>query len=101
RPVALHHMFVLPTALPCSNYSIRFCDVPTTGVTVQLGPTLDGIGKYLRGPVQESDAPVADVASVLRDTKTDVLISYLPVGSERRSEEHTSELQSRVNILCR
>ena len=65
------------------NNTIRFADAPASGALVRRGPTLDGIGKYLRGPVEESDQPEADVAEVLRETQTDVLISYLPVGSER------------------
>jgi len=82
------------------NNTFRFCDVPSTGVTVQRGPTLDGIGKYLRGPVEESDAPVADVASVLRETKTDVLISYLPVGSERATEFYAEQaLEARCAFI--
>src|SRR5205814_4870365 len=58
------------------------CDVPPTGVTVQRGPTLDGLGLYYRDIITESDEPPADVVRVLRETRTDVLVSYLPVGSE-------------------
>ena len=47
------------------------------------GPTLDGIGKYLKDRVEESEAPTVDVAEILRRTKTDVLVSYLPVGSQQ------------------
>ena len=65
------------------NNTLRFADVALSGVRVDRGPTLDGIGKYLRGPVEELDAPQADVAGILKDTHTDVLISYLPVGSEQ------------------
>ncbi|MDK1389171.1 inositol-3-phosphate synthase [Sinorhizobium sp. 8-89] len=64
------------------NNTFRFADVAATGVVVQRGRTLDGIGRYLREEIEESDAPAADVAEVLRRTETDVLISYLPVGSE-------------------
>jgi len=64
------------------NNTMRFCAVPPTGVSVQRGPTLDGIGKYLRGPIQESSAEPVDVAAALRDSGTEVLVSYLPVGSE-------------------
>ncbi len=67
------------------NNTARFAEVAATGVRVERGPTLDGIGKYLRGPVTESDAPEADVAEILRRSGTDVLISYLPVGSEQAS----------------
>ncbi|PSJ58828.1 inositol-3-phosphate synthase [Kumtagia ephedrae] len=65
------------------NNTARFASVEPTGVKVQRGPTLDGIGKYLRGPIEESATPEADVADVLRATETDILVSYLPVGSER------------------
>ncbi len=64
------------------NNTIRICDVPPTGVTVQRGHTLDGLGKYYRETIEESDAEPVDVVQVLKDTKADVLISYLPVGSE-------------------
>jgi myo-inositol-1-phosphate synthase len=65
------------------NNTIRFSDVPPTGVTVQRGRTLDGLGTYYRGMITESDEPEVDVVKVLRDTRADVLISYLPVGSEQ------------------
>jgi myo-inositol-1-phosphate synthase len=65
------------------NNTIRFSDVPPTGVTVLRGPTLDGLGTYYRDTIVESDEPEADVADILRDTRADVLISYLPVGSEQ------------------
>ena len=65
------------------NNTIKICDVPPTGVTVQRGPTLDGLGEYYREIITESDDPVADVVSVLRETRADVLVSYLPVGSEQ------------------
>jgi myo-inositol-1-phosphate synthase len=64
------------------NNTIKICDVPPTGVTVQRGPTLDGLGQYYRDIIAESDEPAVDVAQVLRDTRADVLVSYLPVGSE-------------------
>ena len=64
------------------NNTYRFADVPELGVVVQRGPTLDGLGKYLRQVIQESPAPAVDVAQVLRETQADVLINYLPVGSE-------------------
>ncbi len=65
------------------NNTYRFADVPFQGVTVQRGPTLDGLGKYLRQVIDEADAPPVDVAQVLRETRADVLINYLPVGSEQ------------------
>ena len=65
-----------------SNDTIRFADVPELGVEVQRGPTLDGLGLYYRNEIQESAAPAVDVAQALRDAEADVLVSYLPVGSE-------------------
>lgn len=64
------------------NCTIRICDVPETGVTVQRGPTLDGLGKYYRATVEESPTQAVDVVQVLKDERVDVLVSYLPVGSE-------------------
>jgi len=64
------------------NDTIRFADVPEIGVEVQRGPTLDGLGTYYRQKVEESAASPVDVAAALRQSKADVLISYLPVGSE-------------------
>ncbi|MBK7623363.1 MAG: inositol-3-phosphate synthase [Kineosporiaceae bacterium] len=64
------------------NNTIKICDVPPSGVTVQRGHTLDGLGKYYRETITESDAEPVDVVQVLRDERVDVLISYLPVGSE-------------------
>lgn len=68
------------------NNTIRFADVRPTGVTVERGPTLDGLGRYLREVVREADVPVADVAGVLARTRTDVAVCYLPVGSEHAAE---------------
>ena len=65
------------------NNTIRFSDVPPTGVTVMRGRTLDGLGTYYRDTIVESDEAEADVVQVLRDARADVLISYLPVGSEQ------------------
>ena len=65
------------------NNTIKIAEVPLTGVTVQRGPTLDGLGEYYREIITESDEPAADVAQVLRETGADVLVSYLPVGSEQ------------------
>ncbi len=64
------------------NNTIRICDVPPTGVTVQRGPTLDGLGKYYRLTIEESDEQPVDVVQALKDAQVDVLVSYLPVGSE-------------------
>jgi myo-inositol-1-phosphate synthase len=65
------------------NNTIKICDVPPTGVTVQRGPTMDGLGEYYTEIITESDEQPVDVAQALRDAKADVLVSYLPVGSEQ------------------
>jgi myo-inositol-1-phosphate synthase len=76
--------FDLADALVSSeNNTIRICDVPPTGVTVQRGPTMDGLGKYYLETIEQSDAEPVDVVQVLRETRADVLVSYLPVGSEQ------------------
>ena len=64
------------------NDTFRFAEVATSGVLVQRGPTLDGLGEYYREVVTESDAPVVDVAEALRASGAQVLVCYLPVGSE-------------------
>ncbi|HWO50530.1 MAG TPA: inositol-3-phosphate synthase [Ornithinibacter sp.] len=64
------------------NNTIRIADVPTTGITVQRGHTLDGLGKYYRQTIDESGAEPVDVVATLKDAGVDVLVSYLPVGSE-------------------
>jgi myo-inositol-1-phosphate synthase len=68
--------------LASENNTIKICDVPATGVLVQRGPTLDGLGHYYREMVEESAAEPVDVAASLRAAKVDVVVSYLPVGSE-------------------
>jgi myo-inositol-1-phosphate synthase len=64
------------------NNTLKFADVPSLGVMVQRGPTLDGLNKYYRAVIEESPFEAIDVAQALRDAKAEVLVSYLPVGSE-------------------
>lgn len=64
------------------NNTYRFATVPETGVTVHRGPTLDGLGKYLKDAVREAPGAGDDVARILKETRTDVVVCYLPVGSE-------------------
>jgi myo-inositol-1-phosphate synthase len=72
------------------NNTVRFAPVPELGVQVQRGPTLDGLGHYYRQTIEESlDDPV-DVAQVLRDTGAEVLVSYLPVGSEEAQKHYAT-----------
>ena len=68
------------------NNTIKIADVPPTGITVNRGHTLDGLGKYYRETIIESDDDPVDVVQVLRDTKADVLVCYLPVGSEEAAK---------------
>ena len=64
------------------NNTIKIIDVPPTGVTVQRGHTLDGLGKYYREMVTESEQEPVDVVAALKAADVDVLVCYLPVGSE-------------------
>jgi myo-inositol-1-phosphate synthase len=72
------------------NNTIRFADVGHLGVTVERGPTFDGLGKYYREVVEESPHPVVDVAEVLRSSGADVLVAYLPVGSEEAQRHYAA-----------
>ncbi|MBU1670941.1 MAG: inositol-3-phosphate synthase [Actinobacteria bacterium] len=73
------------------NNTFRFSEVPGLGVEVKRGPTLDGMGRYYRETVTESSAPVVEVASTLADCGADVLINYLPVGSEDATRFYVRE----------
>jgi myo-inositol-1-phosphate synthase len=64
------------------NNTIKLCDVPPLNVPVKRGHTLDGLGKYYRETIEESDEEPVDVVTTLKDAQVDVLICYLPVGSE-------------------
>jgi myo-inositol-1-phosphate synthase len=70
------------------NNTIQFADVPPTGIEVLRGPTLDGLGKYYREVVEESSEEPVDVAAALREARADVLIIYLPVGSEKATRHY-------------
>ncbi|WP_439030772.1 inositol-3-phosphate synthase [Gordonia terrae] len=65
------------------NNTIKIADVPPTGVTVQRGHTLDGLGKYYLETITEADGSGVDIVQALKDNEVDVLVSYLPVGSEQ------------------
>jgi myo-inositol-1-phosphate synthase len=73
------------------NNTHRFARVAPTGAMVERGPTLDGIGRYLKERIEQSEAPPVDVAETLRRTRTDVLVSYLPVGSQQASEFYAEQ----------
>ncbi|HEY8646228.1 MAG TPA: inositol-3-phosphate synthase, partial [Gaiellaceae bacterium] len=64
------------------NDTIKFADVEKTGITVNRGMTLDGIGKYLSEIVEKDDGPTDDIVGILKERKVDVVVCYLPVGSE-------------------
>jgi myo-inositol-1-phosphate synthase len=68
------------------NNTQRFARVPQSGIIVNRGRTLDGLGKYLRETIEESPDDEADITAILRRSKTDVLVSYLPVGSQKATE---------------
>src|SRR5664279_3281433 len=72
--------------LASQNNTIKICDVPPTDVMVQRGHTLDGLGKYYREMVTESDDEPVDVVAALREARVDVLVCYLPVGSEHAAK---------------
>ena len=73
------------------NNTIRFAEVPELGVIVQRGATYDGLGYYVNQVVNESTAPEVDVARVLRETKADVVVNYLPVGSQAATEYYAEQ----------
>ncbi|MBW4094226.1 MAG: inositol-3-phosphate synthase [Acidobacteria bacterium] len=70
------------------NNTIKISDVPHLDVKVQRGPTLDGLGKYYRETIVESDAPEVDMVAALREANADVLVCYLPVGSEAAAKHY-------------
>jgi myo-inositol-1-phosphate synthase len=70
------------------NNTIRFAEVPPTGVTVQRGPTFDGLGRYYRETIAESEQRPVDVAKALKEAGADVVVSYLPVGSEQAAKHY-------------
>jgi myo-inositol-1-phosphate synthase len=72
--------------LASENNTIKIADVPPTGVVVQRGHTYDGLGKYYREMITESDDEPVDVVAALREVKADVLVCYLPVGSDRAAK---------------
>jgi len=74
------------------NNTFKFCDVPATGVTVQRGMTHDGLGKYLSQIIQKAPGPTVDIVQILKDTKTDVVINYLPVGSEEATKWYIEQI---------
>jgi len=74
------------------NNTYKFADVPKTGVTVQRGMTHDGLGKYLSQVITKAPGATADVVKILKETKTDVVVSYLPVGSEEATKWYVEQI---------
>ena len=74
------------------NNTIKFSDVPHLGVPVHRGMTHDGLGKYLKEMIQKAPGQTANITQVLKDTKTDVVVSYLPVGSEMATKWYVEQI---------
>lgn len=74
------------------NNTRRFFDVPAIGVPVHRGMTHDGLGKYLSGVIKKAPGPTADIVGILRETHTDMVISYLPVGSEMATKWYVEQV---------
>src|SRR3954451_16758076 len=82
------------------NNTYKFMDVPPIGVTVERGMTLDGIGKYLSQVIEKAPGPTADVVGILKEREVDVVVSYLPVGSEDATKWYVEQaLQAGVAFV--
>src|SRR5919202_2471899 len=82
------------------NDTIKFAEVPRTGVKVSRGMTHDGIGKYLSQVVQKAPGSTDDIVGILRDREVDVVVSYLPVGSEEATKWYVEQaLRARVGFI--
>jgi len=74
------------------NNTLRFCDVPKVGVSVARGMTHDGLGKYLSEIIEKAPGPTDDIVGLLKDTKTDVVVNFLPVGSEEATKWYVEQI---------
>jgi len=74
------------------NNTFKFCDVPNIGVTVNRGMTHDGLGKYLSKIIEKAPGPTANIVKILKETKTDVVLNYLPVGSEMATKWYVEQI---------
>ena len=82
------------------NNTFKFADVPSTGVTVDRGMTHDGLGKYLSQVIEKAPGPTADVVGILKERNVDVVVSYLPVGSEEATKWYIEQaLQAGVGFV--
>src|SRR5256884_9856285 len=79
------------------NNTIKFSEVPKSGITVSRGMTHDGLGKYLGEKVTKAKGSTADVTGILKETGTDVVVNYLPVGSEEATKWYTEQI---LNAGC-
>ena len=74
------------------NNTFKFCKVPKTGITVQRGMTHDGLGKYLSKIIEKAPGDTIDIVKLLKETKTDVVVNYLPVGSEAATKWYVEQI---------
>ena len=74
------------------NNTFKFCDIPNLGVKVERGMTHDGLGKYLSQILKKAPGPTADIVKILKDTGTDVVVNYLPVGSEMATKWYVEQI---------
>jgi Myo-inositol-1-phosphate synthase len=74
------------------NNTFKFCDVPETGIRVERGMTHDGLGKYLSQIISKAPGSTADVTGILKETETDVVLNYLPVGSEEATKWYIEQV---------
>src|SRR3954467_5560455 len=74
------------------NNTYKFANVPKLDIPVRRGPTMDGLGRYLSDVITESSDAAADIVNVLKETETDVVVSYLPVGSENATRWYVERI---------
>ena len=74
------------------NNTVKFADVPAKGIAVARGMTHDGLGKYLSEIITKAPGPTADIVGILKETQADVVVNYLPVGSEEATKWYTEQI---------
>ena len=74
------------------NNTVKFADVPAKGITVARGMAHDGLGKYLSEIITKAPGPTADIVGILKETQADVVVNYLPVGSEEATKWYTEQI---------
>ena len=74
------------------NNTFKFCEVPTTGIKVERGMTHDGLGKYLAGVITKAPGATANIGTILKETETDVVVNFLPVGSEEGTKWYIEQV---------